>query len=369
MNYIKNRPWILAVAIAVAVVVWMVSGQSPSTTPDEVSSADVQGTTKHPTVLVREQTAEPVTRFVILNGRTAPARIVELKAETEGRVEKIGAARGDQMNTGTMIAHLDSRDRQSRLDEARATVTQRELEYEARQSLKEESYISDSQLAEGLAQLEAARAELKRAELDLTHMIIQAPFDGALQERMVEVGDYVTAGDPVATFVENQTLIVTGSVSENDIAAVETGMPGEAALVTGQDVAGTVRYVAPVAQDNTRTFTVELEVSNPDGKLPAGVTAEIRLPVGTVKAHKISPALLTLDDKGNLGVKTVDTTGMVVFNRADISTSSSDGIWILGLPEQASIIVQGQGFVKPGELVDAIVDEGQETAVAAEYPQ
>jgi len=368
MKYINNRPWILAVAVAVAVVLWMLSGHSPSSTPVESSTTEAQAPGKRPTVLVRKQTAEPVTRFVVLNGRTAPARVVELNAETQGRVEQIGAARGDQVKVGTMIVRLDGRDRQSRLDEARATVTQRELEYEARQALKQESYISDSQLAEGLAQLEAARAELKRAELDLTNMIIRAPFDGALHDRIVEIGDYLTAGDPVATFVENQTLIVTGGVSENDIGAIETGMKGQATLVTGQEVTGAVRYVAPVAEDTTRTFTVELEVPNPDGKLPAGVTAEMRLPVETVNAHKISPALLTLDDQGNLGIKTVDASGTVIFNHADISTSSSDGVWILGLPEQASIIVQGQGFVKPGEFVDAVLD-GQETAVAAEYAQ
>ena len=50
-------------------------------------------------------------------------------------------------------------------------------------------------------------------------------------------------------------------------------MPGEADLATGQSVTGTIRYVAPVADQNTRTFEVELAIDNPDGDLPAGATA------------------------------------------------------------------------------------------------
>ena len=365
MSYIKNRPWIIAIAIAVGVVVWMLSGQQPEKQAKATQAEAPAQAAKHPSVLVREQTAEPVNRSVVLNGRTAPARIVELNAETEGRVEQIGVARGDQVKAGATIVTLDGRDRQARIDEAKATVRQRELEYEARQSLKQESYISDAQLAEGLAQLEAAKAELKRAELDLQNMVVRAPFDGALHERNVEIGDYVSRGDPVATFVENRILIVTGSVSENDIGSIRDGMRGEATLITGQEAEGVVRYVAPVAEDSTRTFVVELEVPNPDGTLPAGVTAEIRLPTGTVNAHKLSPSLLTLDDQGNLGIKTVDASGTVVFNPADISNSSSDGVWIVGLPETAKIIVQGQGFVKPGERVETVLDERQTTSLAS----
>jgi multidrug efflux system membrane fusion protein len=118
-------------------------------------------------------------------------------------------------------------------------------------------------------------------------------------------------------------------------------------------VQGKVRYIAPVANPATRTFNVELEIANRDGKLPVGVTAEISLPVGTVLAHRISPALLTLDDDGVVGVKILDDSGQVAFVPADVARSSADGVWITGLPDPARIITVGQGYVRPGQFAKA----------------
>jgi multidrug efflux system membrane fusion protein len=103
---------------------------------------------------------------------------------------------------------------------------------------------------------------------------------------------------------------------------------------------------------STRTFAVELEVPNPDGALPAGVTAEIQISGGTVMAHKISPSLLNLETDGTIGVKTLDDQDRVIFNPVAIARSQTDGIWVTGLPENARIITVGQGYVLVGQIVD-----------------
>src|SRR5690606_2754172 len=105
---------------------------------------------------------------------------------------------------------------------------------EAEQRLQHENFASETRLAEAKAQLEAARAELKRIEVDLANTRIKAPFNGALQERLVETGDYVAIGDPVATFVDVDTLIVTGSVAETERGNVQIGSIASAELITGQ---------------------------------------------------------------------------------------------------------------------------------------
>jgi multidrug efflux system membrane fusion protein len=303
-------------------------------------------------------------RTIVINGKTEPARIVELAAETDGRVEFIGAKRGASLERGDIIARLDERDRAARLAQARALVRQREVEYEARERLKSESYVSEAQLQEAIALLETARADLTRAELDLKYMTIRAPFAGALQSRVVEIGDFVKRGDPVATYVDNRTIIVSANVSEFDAQFVEVGETAEARLATGEVVHGRIRYVAPVADEATRTFTVELEVENRDGQLRAGGTAELRVPAEVVLAHRISPSLLTLDDAGNVGVKIVNDQDEVQFVVADIALSSHDGVWLAGLPETATIITVGQGYVAPGSVVAAIPERDVETAVA-----
>lgn len=354
---ILRSPWLIAGGLAVAVTAWMLSGQNAQPVPaSEASHAPAEDQAPVPSVQARVQIAEEVTRYVTVYGRTAPARVVELKAETSGRVVATGVRRGGRVGKGEVIVELDGRDRQARLRQARATVRQRELEYEAQKPLAEQGFITEAQLAEGAANLEGARAELRRAELDLQYMVVRAPFDGALHERLVEVGDYVERADPIAEFVDDRTLIVTGSLAEKEAYELRPGAVASAELVTGQKVSGRIRYVSPVADVATRTFEIELELPNADGALPAGVTAEMHIPIGTVLAQKISPALLTLDDDGTLGVKVVDPLGRVAFYPADIAKSESDGVWVAGLPNSSTVITVGQGFVKTGEPVDAQIE-------------
>ena len=364
-NLKRYKSWTISASIVVAIALWLLSGQIGSDAAESESVAEPAVAANKNAVRVRTQSAEEVMRTIIVNGKTAPARIVHLAAETDGRVEYIGAERGASLQRGDLIVRLDERDRSARLAQAQATVKQREVEYEARERLKTESYVSEAQLQEAVAMLEAARAELKRAELDVRYMEIRAPFPGALQSRMVEVGDFVSRGDPIATYVDNRTIIVSANLSEFDARYVNVGDVGEARLATGEEVRGRIRYVAPVADEATRTFTVELEVDNTGGDLRAGGTAELRIPAEAVLAHRVAPSLLTLDDAGNVGVKIINGGGEVEFVVADIALSGADGVWLAGLPETATIITVGQGFVSSGTVVDAIPESDVETAVAS----
>ena len=202
-NLRRYKSWITSAGITVAIALWLASGHIGGGNKSyETDQNPLIAPVPHASVRVRHQIAEEVTRSIIVNGRTAPARIVELNAETDGRVVSVGAARGDRFDVGDIIVQLDERDRRARFTQAEATVKQRELEFEARARLKGDSYVSEAQVQEAEALLEAAKAELTRACLDMDYMVIRAPFDGALQERQVEIGDFVKLGDPVATIVD-----------------------------------------------------------------------------------------------------------------------------------------------------------------------
>lgn len=368
MNSGKNmrqKSWLISAGIVVAITLWLASGQF-SAEGDDVIVEDTANevTTAKNAVRVRTQSAEEVMRMIVVNGKTAPARIVRLAAETDGRIVHVGADRGASLEQGDIIVRLDERDRVARLSQAQATVKQREVEYEARERLKSESYVSEAQLQESLALLEMARAELTRAKLDLEYMTVRAPFAGALQARAVEVGDFVKRGDPIATYVDNRTIIVNADLSEFDARFVNVGDTAEAKLATGETVRGRIRYVAPVADEGTRTFGVELEVDNKDRALRAGGTAELRIPAERVLAHRVSPSLLTLDDAGNVGVKIINDDGKVEFIVADIALSTNEGVWLAGLPETATIITVGQGYVASGTAAVAVPESDVETAVA-----
>jgi multidrug efflux system membrane fusion protein len=131
-------------------------------------------------------------------------------------------------------------------------------------------------------------------------------------------------------------------------------MTGTAKLVTGETVRGRLSFVGAMADDQTRTFRVELEVPNPDRRIVEGISAELRLPVAELPAHRVSPAILTLTDDGKIGVKTVNAENIVEFHPVQIVGDGPDGVWLAGLPERLRFITVGQDFVLTGQKVEPV---------------
>ena len=182
----------------------------------------------------------------------------------------------------------------------------------------------------GEMDFDAAKAAVARIRTEIDHTLIRAPFDGVVEERFAEIGAYLKVGDNVATVIDRDPMLVVAHVSERDVGGLRPGARGSATLVTGERVSGKLRYVATRADPSTRTFRVELQVVNAQRHLRSGVTTELRLPVGQVTAHFLSPALLALDDEGVIGVRTVNADGVVEFHPAVIVADETDGVWLGG---------------------------------------
>ena len=92
---VKYKSWLLSGGIIIAVVLWLTSGQfGKSDEAESLSSGEAATVTaSRNAVRVREQSAEIVLRTITVNGKTAPARVVELSAETDGRIEATVADR------------------------------------------------------------------------------------------------------------------------------------------------------------------------------------------------------------------------------------------------------------------------------------
>jgi multidrug efflux system membrane fusion protein len=374
----------VAVVIFLVLAAWVASGEinrfeelaqlvMPETTKSATKPAKPPGKTdakatapaagkpdaKAPTtVRVRTITAVSRQQDVIVRGQTQALRKVQVRAETAGKVAFIRADKGTVVKKGDTICELNVDARRAMLDQARATMTQRKLEYEASKTLQEKGFRSPTSVAGDLAAYQAAKADVERMEKELENTKIKAPFDGVVDDRMVDVGDYLSPGQACALVVALHPFLVVGRVSEQDVHYIQIGNTGWAKLVTGERVEGKVRFVAKSSDAATRTFRVELEVPNLDGAIRDGITAEIHIAAATVEAHKISPAILTLDERGQLGVRIVDQNKRVRFVLVKIIGDGPDGVWVTGLPKQVTIITVGQDYVSEGELVNPVPEAG-----------
>ena len=357
------RPIWIVLVIVVALAAWLASGMVGGDEP--AGEAAPKADQAQPvSVAVRTSTAEQVWREVELNGRTAPDRAVTLRAQTAGRIDSVNARRGARVEAGEVLARIALDDRGASRNEARAVVKQRRLQYEAVRKMSEKGYQTRTDLAQAKSDLEAAQAQLANIQQDIDNTVVRAPFAGVLETRPVEVGDYVAVGDEIARVIQQNPFVVRGDLAEKDVAFVEPGQPGRARLIDGSTVEGRVRYVATEADEATRTYPVELEVDNPGGRLVSGASAKLILPLEQVEAHEVAADLLTLDEAGEMGIKTIGEDGRVAFHGADIVKSSDQRLWLGGLPESVHLITSGQGFVRAGDAVQ-IVDDADAAAGAA----
>lgn len=350
--------WLLAGAILLGAAAWLLSGHFAGNDRNASTAAHETApeATALPSVRVVESVARPHAEVIRVLGHTEASRTVELRAETNGRVVELPIARGRPVRTGDVIVRLATEDRTARLQEAQALLRQRQIEHDAASQLNVRGFRSETALAEAAARLDEARAALKRIEVELEQTVLRAPFEGILDVRPVELGSYVRAGDHVGTIVDLDPLRVVGFVAERDVGRVRLGMPGETILPDGTALKGNIVYVAAAADPATRTFRIELDVANPTGAIVAGLTAELRLPVGQLMAHEITPAALTLNDEGIVGVKVVDDERTVAFRNVRIVGNGREGTVLLaGLPDRVTIIAVGQEYVSVGQRVQTVL--------------
>ena len=351
-QWLAQRPYILAIIISLLLITWMASGIMQAQELPETVDKQEQIIAK---VKVETILADSINDVVELYGRTEPDRVTTLKAEINGRIVEVLAQRGARVNQGDIIAKLGKDDLPDQLKRAKALLKQREIEYRGAKKLAAKGLQGEVQLATAVSNLAAVKADIARIELALEKTVIRAPFDGVLNLRHVEQGDYVQSGDSIAMVADLEPLVVRAHVTEQQVAQLSAEQEAQIRVLNQGTVTGKVRYIASVADENTNTFRVEVAIANPDYQLLAGLSSEVTIPLETVAAIKVSPALLALDENGNIGVKSVQDN-IVVFTPINMVKSESDGIWLTGLGSQADIITLGQGFVRAGDTVEAVYD-------------
>ena len=301
----------LAVLATLALVAWMSFGMlSPSaeSVPETPIAEGAADASRDSQMLVETRTlqSENIERTILSLGQVEPDRSVTIRSELEGRITEVPVAAGAFVKAGTVIALMDKSSLTAALNKGQAVFNERKAAWDRLKQLSDKGYQSRNLIDEAYSAYQVAEAELAILKRNLRNAEIVAPFDGVIDHRAVEVGDFVTVNGEIATLVDNDPLLVTAQISQNDVDNVNTGSLAKIDFPNGRNAEGKVRFVASRAVAATRTFRVEIEVPNPQLDLRSGTSAEARIPTGTVTAHFVSPALLTLDDAGRIGIKTVD---------------------------------------------------------------
>lgn len=365
-----NR-WLIIGAVLLLVVLWIASG---ALFREEQPEEEFGASSEHALVAVRYSEAQPVERLLVLQGDLQPEQVVEVRAETSGQVEGWQVPRGAAVERGDLLVELELGERRSQLRQAEARLNVARQQLNATRQLVEEGFEPDIEVETGEAELEAAQADLAAIEEEIERTRIRAPIPGRINQRMAEAGDFLSAGGQVAQIVNNDPLRATVQVPQHQIGRLQPGLPARVTVLGHDQAQGEVTFVGSLADPATRTFRVEVTIPNPDRELPAGSSAEVEIITAEVLAHKVSPAIVNLDDEGQVGVKTVDEQDRVQFHPVTVVRAERSGLWVTGLPGRARIVTVGQGFVSAGEQVvprdvAELNDAATPEAIGAENPR
>jgi multidrug efflux system membrane fusion protein len=289
--------------------------------------------------------------LVTIRGRTEGPRSVQVRAETAGTVASTPTREGAFVRRGQVLCRLAVDARQASLDQARATLRSKELQYKAAQELKARGFRSETQVLASKAELDQATAQVEQARVLLEQVNIRAPFSGVFDNRDAEIGAYLAPGQPCGTVVELDPILVVGDVSESEAGAIHVGAHATARLSNGQTISGVVRFIARQADPQTRTYRVEVAARNPGGVIRSGLSAELQVEAGQVAAHLVPVTALVLDANGRQGVCFVQAGERVGFAPVQVIEETPNGVWIAGLTGQTRVITVGQSYVSEGEKV------------------
>lgn len=358
MTRTKWRSLGLSLLVIVLLVIWMATGEVKVTrteAPEEPPS-EQEPLTRVEVTLVQAQTYQPTLK---LQGHLVPWQSVLVSARLAGVVEQLNVQLGQPVKAGTVLATLSTDGRDAVVQRWQANIRKLEADLAAAQQLSSRNLAAETEILSLKSDLAAARAELVAAELALSYLKPEAPFDAIVNRREVEEGSLVQVGTPLFELVQVDRLKALAQIPQQSAGQVQPGQAVDIQLLDGSLLAGVVRFVASAANPDTRSFAVEVEVENPELKRAAGGSASLSIRLPKQQATFISPAYLGLDANGRPGVKYVDASNRVVFENVTLLSVSTDGAWVTGLPPEVRLITRGAGFVSPGEQVLPVEISGQ----------
>jgi RND family efflux transporter MFP subunit len=330
---------------------------------------------------------QPIARFIRATGSLTAEEQAEVAAEIAGRVIAAPIERGTPVSQGAELVRISPTEAEASLKEAEANAAQLAAklgiggggafdvnkvpevqtakasfdlatsEFNRIESLLSQRVVSQSEFDQrktqmdatrqqyeaaknGAAQqfeaLQAARARVVLARKAFADTTVRAPFNGAVAQRLVNVGDYVTKGMKVAVVVRTNPLRVQLTVPEQFVSAVATGtaVNFEVDAYPGREFQGTVRYVSPALQAEQRALTIEATVPNPKGELKPGFFATARIEQPDKAPGVLVPAAAVQTTSGTSRVYVVSgdraeerivTTGQTVGDLVEITKGLKAG--------------------------------------------
>jgi len=261
----------------------------------QIQEAIAQGASYQPppeavTTIVARQETWPARLSAI--GTAAAVQGVTVSADLPGIVDRIAFESGKPVNVGDVLVELDTRQEQAQLAAAEAERDLAAVNFTRLESLVSLRAIARADYDRAGAEKKQTEAKVGEIRATIARKTIRAPFSGILGIRQVNLGQYLSPGDPVVPLQSLDPIYVNFGVPQQDAGQVRIGRsvrikPGD---VAGPVFSGSVTAINSVVDEATRNIQVQATVANPRSKLRPGMFVEVEIPVGASRRVVALPA-------------------------------------------------------------------------------
>ena len=242
------------------------------------------------TTIVAQQEEWPATLSAI--GNVVAVHGVTVAADLPGLVAEIAFDSGRSVPAGAVLLRLDARQEQAQLAAALAQLELTRLNLDRMRGLVEEGIVSQADFDTADAEHKQAAAKVGEIRATIDRKQIRAPFAGIVGIRQVNLGQYLSGGDPIVPLQSLDPIYVNFTVPQQDAAKLrvggEVGVSAEA--MAGAEFIGKITAVDSIVDQATRNLQVQATLANPDGRLRPGMFVQAQVVAGAKRQVVTLPA-------------------------------------------------------------------------------
>lgn len=316
-NVLQKKHVLIIIGIVLILVLFFAFR---ATATEEVPEQDTQGN-----AVMVEVGEVAVTDFLagtIYKAELEPAEQAVVSSSVTGQVTQVMFENGDHVSAGQVLASLDQRDLQSRLNTASIDLNKLQLELAA----KERDYLTTKELYENGAvsrekyedaergyHAEQANVDLKRIAIQdinksLNDCVIKAPISGEVSDKNVSLGQYVNTGSSIAQVKNTSSIKAKIQLNQADLGKVTVGQKVTLKLneTNGSTYEGVVETIAAFADSQSRVFDCLINIHNADGALNSGIYGYVEIVDQQKREILVAPVTAVNGSEGNYFVYTIE---------------------------------------------------------------
>lgn len=266
---------------------------------EELASTEPLEEAKTPlTVEVKQLAYETFSRYFEVSGYMEAIRDAYISPELNGQIDQIPIRRGARVKRGDLLVKLNTDVIEKNIAEVRTSLELATRIYEKQEELWNQNIGSELQYLEARNGKESLEARLATLEKQLEMAQIRAPFAGIVDNILVKQGELASPGMQLLHLINLETMRVSARVSEAYLNSVQMGDKVELRFSSFPDkkIHASVSRLGEVIDPQTRTFTVEIILDNPDEKLKPNMLTTVRIADFSEKQGLVVPTIILKED-------------------------------------------------------------------------